>query len=180
MSGLQFRCAGPEDVRAIVALVHRAYRETGLPGWTTEAELLGGQRTDADEVLGLVRGADSRILLAERNGELVASVALACSRGVVSVGMLAVQPALQAQGLGRALLAEVERMVRAERLGTRLQMTVIAQRSELIAWYERRGYRVTAATQPFPYGQPRFGLPRRPDLYFRVLTKELGGDDDGA
>jgi len=172
---LQFRRARPEDVPAIVALVESAYRgEVSKKGWTTEAELLAGQRTDRGEVGDLVGGEHSRIVLAERAGELVGSVMMVhADRAVVEVGMVAVRPDLQTGGVGRALLAEVERCARAERLGTLLRMTVIGQREQLIAWYERRGYRVTGETKPFPYGQPRFGLPRRPDLYFRVLEKEL-------
>jgi len=53
-------------------------------------------------------------------------------------------------------------------------MTVIEQRAELIAWYERRGYRRSGEYQPFPYGDERFGIPRRDDLRFEVLVKDLG------
>ncbi len=56
-------------------------------------------------------------------------------------------------------------------------MTVIRQRTDLIRWYERLGYRRTGETQPFPYGDERFGLPTRPDLEFVVLAKPL---DSGA
>ena len=53
-------------------------------------------------------------------------------------------------------------------------LTVIAQRLELIAWYARRGYLPTGEHRPFPYGDARFGLPRRDDLVFDVLRKPLG------
>jgi hypothetical protein len=52
-------------------------------------------------------------------------------------------------------------------------MTVITLRPELLAFYERRGFRRTGETVPFPYGDPRFGLPRRPDLEMETLVKEL-------
>jgi ribosomal protein S18 acetylase RimI-like enzyme len=173
---LEFRRAQLADVDAVVALVESAYRgEASRVGWTTEAELLDGQRTDASEVAELVGSRHACIVLAFREHELVGSVMLVHEGEPAHVGMLAVRPALQARGVGRALLAEVERMVVQGGLARSLQMTVIAQRSELIAWYERRGYRPTAEMQPFPYGQPRFGLPRRPDLFFRVLEKSLVG-----
>jgi len=87
--------------------------------------------------------------------------------------MLTVRPVGQARGLGRALLAASEQWA-AREWGTReIQMTVIAQRTELIAWYERRGYRRTGERRPFPYDDVRFGLPQRPDLYFNVLAKTL-------
>jgi ribosomal protein S18 acetylase RimI-like enzyme len=76
--------------------------------------------------------------------------------------------------VGRALLAEAERVAHDE-LGRRAaRMTVLVQRAELIAWYERRGYRRTGEREAFPYGDPTFGLPRRDDLAFEVLRKDLG------
>jgi len=80
---------------------------------------------------------------------------------------------LQAGGLGRLMIAaaEAEAVVR---FGARtMRMTVIRQRPELIAWYERRGYALTGETEPFPLSDERFGLPRRRDLEFVVLEKGL-------
>ena len=54
-----------------------------------------------------------------------------------------------------------------------MRMTVIDIRDELIAFYERRGYRRTGIKKPFPYGDARFGLPKRDDLRFEVLEKPL-------
>ncbi|HET9954885.1 MAG TPA: GNAT family N-acetyltransferase [Polyangiaceae bacterium] len=158
----------------IVALVESAYRgDSSRSGWTTEADLLDGQRTDVAEVEALIAATASRVVIARRAGDLVACVCLKSAAEHVYVGMLAVQPRLQGHGLGRALLTEVENIVRREYLPPKLRMTVIAQRSELIAYYERCGYRRTGEREAFPYGEPRFGLPRRADLYFEVLEKPL-------
>ena len=54
-----------------------------------------------------------------------------------------------------------------------MEMTVIANRGELIAWYERRGYVLTGERRPFPLDDPRFGLPKTRDLAFVVLEKPL-------
>jgi ribosomal protein S18 acetylase RimI-like enzyme len=174
---LRFRRATLDDVDAIVALVQSAYRgDASRAGWTTEADLLDGQRTDPDEVRALVEdGAGAtRILLGLQAEQLVCCAALTREPDASAyVGMVAVRPGSQGSGLGAALLRELERVVVDEGLGTRLRMSVIAQRTELIAWYERRGFQATDAREPFPYGNPRFGLPRRPDLYFRWLTKTL-------
>jgi ribosomal protein S18 acetylase RimI-like enzyme len=185
---LRFRTAGPSDVDAVVRLVESAYRgESSRAGWTTEADLLDGQRTDPEEVLSLTRDPNARLLLTEQESELVGCVlvrAEAARHGVVThdvvthdvvaqIGMFAVRPTLQSQGLGSALLAEAERVARAELAALRAEMTVIEQRLDLLPWYERRGYRRTGRTEPFPYGNPRFGLPRRPDLRFVVLAKPL-------
>jgi ribosomal protein S18 acetylase RimI-like enzyme len=173
------------DVADIVALVQSAYRgEASRVGWTTEADLLDGQRTDSEEVEALIHGPASRLVLAfapavqvaagaADEPVLVGSALLEVSSGHAYVGMVSVRPAFQARGVGRALLEECERIVRSEQPDSKLRMTVIGQRSELIAWYERRGFRRTGERQAFPYGQPRFGLPRRADLYFEVLEKDL-------
>ena len=88
--------------------------------------------------------------------------------------MVSVSPSLQRAGVGRALLAEAERVISLDWGLPRATMTVIVQRDTLIAWYLRRGYRRTGVITPFPYGQPRFGLPKRIDLAFEHLEKDLG------
>lgn len=113
------------------------------------------------------------MLVVERDGEVVACCQLE-HRGVDAYfGMFAVDPGLQGGGLGRAVLAEAERTVRAEWGAERMQMQVIQQREELIAWYERRGYTRTGQLSPFPYGDERFGIPQRSDLAFELLVKPL-------
>ena len=178
-AALSFRAAGAADLAAVVALVESAYRgESSRRGWTTEADLLDGQRTDADSVRSLIDAADSRVLLAERGGALLACCHIARERGedgapVGYFGMFAVVPDGQGGVIGKAVRAEAERLTRAGWGCARMEMTVIDVRAELIAWYERRGYRRTGITKPFPYGDERFGLPRRDDLRFEVLRKPL-------
>jgi len=175
---LSFRSASTADVAEIVRLVESAYRgDASRTGWTTEADLLDGQRTDADAVAEMLRQPDSTVLLAdEDDGQLVGCCRLERRPGGEAYfGMFSVQPVRQGGGVGRQLLAEAERMARDDWAATTMVMTVIAQRAELIAWYERRGYRRTGETEPFPYGNDRYGIPRRPDLVFAVLAKPLAG-----
>lgn len=171
---LTFRAATHDDVDAIVALVERAYRgEASRAGWTTEADLLDGQRTDAAAIGEIVAGSGSRILVAEADGRIVASVLLKDEGGAAYLGMFAVHPPLQGGGIGRRLLDEAERLARADLGATTARLTVIAQRPELVAWYERRGYRQTGERESFPCGDERFGRPRRGDLYFVVMKKVI-------
>jgi ribosomal protein S18 acetylase RimI-like enzyme len=172
---LTFRRAGDADVPSIVALVESAYRgDASRIGWTTEADLLDGQRTDALAVAALLRTPGSMVLLAEAAGQLVACCQLEQRPAAEAYfGMFSVEPGGQGQGVGRQVLAEAERIARDEWAATTMVMTVLAQRAELIAWYERRGYRRTGELRPFPYGDQRFGIPRRPDLVFEVLAKPL-------
>ncbi len=168
------RAAGPGDVAAIVALVESAYRgDSSRAGWTTEADLLDGQRTDPEAVAAHITAPDSVILLAERDGRLLACCHLERHDDHAYFGMFAVRPDLQGGGLGKAVIAEAERHARDEWDVPQLHMTVITVRAELIAWYERRGYVRTGQRSPFPYGDERFGLPRREDLEFELLVKKL-------
>jgi GNAT superfamily N-acetyltransferase len=172
---LSFRAAGIADVPAVVALVESAYRgDSGRRGWTTESELLDGRRTDEPAVGELVGRPGSCVLLAERDGQLIASAHVERQGEAGYFGMFAVDPDQQGGGLGKAVLAEAERLAREQWHCRAMRMTVIEQRSELIAWYERRGYRRSGEYQPFPYGDERFGIPRRDDLRFEVLVKDLG------
>ena len=89
-------------------------------------------------------------------------------------GTFAVSPRAQGRGVGKELMTHAEAFAR-DRFGAeRMRMTVIDKRTELIAFYERRGYLQTGEREPFPYGEDRFGLPRTEDLEFVVLIKELG------
>lgn len=171
-----FRAAGTADIEAVVALVESAYRgDSGRRGWTTESDLLDGQRTDAAGVSALLGQPDSLVLLAERDGVLLACCHIERQGDAGYFGMFAVNPDLQMAGVGKALLAEAERVARDEWRCVAMRMTVIEQRAELIAWYERRGYQRTGEFRPFPYGDARFGIPRRDDLRFEWMVKPLAG-----
>jgi len=171
---LVFRTARASDADAIVALVESAYRgESGLRGWTTETHLLDGRRTNVDDVRTMIATPSCRLLLAESDCRLLASCLVERRDEGGYFGMFAVDPDAQGAGIGKQVLARAERLA-AESWGCKvMRMTVIVQRDELIAWYGRRGYRRTGQFEPFPYGDERFGIPRRDDLRFEVLFKNL-------
>ena len=170
---LTFRAANNNDVDTIVELVESAYRgDASRVGWTTEADFLDGRRTGSDDVLAQIARPRSRILLAERDGELLASAHVADEDGAGYFGMFSVQPGLQNTGIGKSMLAEAERIAREEWKLPSMRMTVIDIRAELIAWYERRGYSLTTNFEPFPYDDPKFGLPKVKGLKFVLLRKE--------
>lgn len=176
---MKLRAATAFDVPRVVALVESAYRGPGSrAGWTTEADLLDGQRTDAEDVRNCIDRERSRVLLAfdgdgRANDVLVACAHVAAEADAGYFGMFAVVPTRQRGGVGKLVLAEAERLVRDEWQLPAMHMTVIAVRTELIAYYERRGYTRTGIFKPFPYGEERFGIPRRDDLQFEVLAKPL-------
>ncbi|MFH8793394.1 GNAT family N-acetyltransferase [Streptomyces sp. NPDC017941] len=172
---LTFRDAVEADVDALVALVESAYRgDDSRAGWTTEADILEGQRTDPEGVAALIASPDSKLLAVQRADRTVACCHLEHRGEHAYFGMFAVSPELQGAGLGKVIMAEAERTAH-ETWGVReMHMTVISVREELIAWYERRGYRRTGRMTPFPYGDERFGIPQRDDLQFELLVKEIG------
>lgn len=163
-----------QDAAAIVALTESAYRgDASRAGWTTEADLLDGRRTGLDEIESLIERDDIHLLLAFAGDQLVASAKLEARGELAYFGMFSVDPGTQGQGYGREVLAHAEAFAKTT-LGARcVQMEVIVQRTELIAWYERRGYHRTGVFAPFPYGDERFGIPKREDLRFETLEKEL-------
>ena len=177
MTDLTFRHATLADIDALVMLVTSAYRgDASKQGWTTEADLLDGQRIDPEVLRKDIERERSLIVIAEREAQLLACVHVAEDDGAGYLGMFSVKPDLQGGGVGKLLLAEAERIARDEWKLPAMRMTVIDIRDELIAFYERRGYRRTGVTKPFPYGDERYGTPKRDDLRFEVLEKSLAGN----
>lgn len=169
-----FDLAEQRDLPALHALIERAYRgDAARAGWTHESDLLDGQRIDRATLEETLADPDQRLLVAREAGATVGCVNLRRSApDRCYLGLLTVDPARQAAGLGRRLIAAAEQAART--MGAHaIEMTVIARRPELIAWYERRGYALTGERRPFPLDDPRFGLPRDRDLHFVVLERRL-------
>ncbi|NTV11279.1 MAG: GNAT family N-acetyltransferase [Zoogloea sp.] len=168
-----FRPATSADVAELVRLVNSAYRgDSSRRGWTTEADLLDGQRTDADEVGGLIAAADSLILLCVADAVIVGCVHLLSTPEGVHLGMLVVRPGMQGAGLGKRLIAAAEAEAVARWDAEVMVLHVIDLRAELVAYYERRGYRRTGRFDPFPQ-DVRFGIPKVSGLRLEVLEKPL-------
>ncbi|WP_231621608.1 GNAT family N-acetyltransferase [Sphingomonas sp. 37zxx] len=166
------RTAAADDIPLLHALIEGAYRgDSARGGWTHEADLLGGQRTDREALAAIIADPD-QLLLMRQDGAGCVSVARR-EGGVGYLGLLTVRPDVQAGGIGRALLAAAERAAVAHFETQVVEMTVIRQRPELIAWYERRGYARTGETRPFPLDDVRFGIARTRELAFVVLAKAM-------
>ena len=165
---MQLIAASPDDLPAIHALIEAAYRgDSARRGWSHEADLLDDQRTDLDELAAFIADPRQRLLWFDDGTGSAACVALTDkSQALTYLGLLTVDPARQAGGLGKQLLAAAEDQARTVFAANRIEMTVIAQRGELIAWYERRGYGRTGERRPFP-------VDGRDDLEFVVLEKQL-------
>src|SRR5437763_15388479 len=153
------RHASTGDLPALHALVERAYRGAGARrGWTHEDDLLEGARLPADALRTILADPRQLVLVAETGGALLGCVQVTHKGGgIAHFGLLSVDPERQARGLGRQLVEAAEAEARGACLATRMQLNVIRQRAELVAWYERQGYRRTGEERPFPATDTRFG-----------------------
>ncbi|MGZ4958620.1 MAG: GNAT family N-acetyltransferase [Methylomonas sp.] len=173
MRELTFSKAGVQHLEQLVALVNSAYRgESSRLGWTTEADLLEGRRTDTKEILNMLSDADAMIMLCQHGLEVLGSVHLHRAGGEVQIGMLAVSPPLQGRGIGKQLLQAAESAALQAWPVKRFVMSVIPCRQELIAFYERRGYRRTGIHRPFPEN-PTLWKPKVEGLRLELLERVL-------
>lgn len=169
------------DYAAVVDLANRAYRGTGPDASWNAEDVIEGPRITLDLLRADLAAKPHAQLLLWRGetGTLLGSVWLEPMQtsdpgkaGTWYLGLLAVDPRQQKRQLGRTLLAAAESYARA-RGAREIRMSVVNVRVALVAWYLRRGYMLTGETEPYPYGDDRFGRPLRDDLHFAVLTKEL-------
>ena len=169
------RRAASADRDALHSLIERAYRgDAARRGWTHEADLLGGQRTDRAALTAMLEDPLSRLLLAVDDSALVGCVHVAArGGGLCYLGLLSVDPDSQSRGIGSRLIDAAEDCARTELNATTMEMTVIARRTELVAYYARRNYLLTGEVRPFPRTDPRFGVPLVDDLAFAVLARRL-------
>ncbi|HQQ95894.1 MAG TPA: GNAT family N-acetyltransferase [Cyclobacteriaceae bacterium] len=171
MSG-QVSTAYTTDATDLALLINSAYRgDTSRMGWTTEADLLNGGRTDQADLLEKMSHPGHRFLKYTENGELLGCVYVHADGNRLYLGMLSVKPNWQNKGIGKKLMAASEEQGRL--WGCRsVYMLVISERSELVDWYARHGYHETGERRPFHINDIRFGLPKK-SLEFIVLEKAL-------
>jgi ribosomal protein S18 acetylase RimI-like enzyme len=168
MTEITITAAAPADADALKALLEAAYRgDSARQGWNHEADILDDERTSREELDALLAAPAVTIMTARSAKALIGCVAVTRKdKALAYLGMLCVLPTLQSSGLGRRLLDAAEDLARGEGIAA-MEMTVIDSRDSLIAWYERRGYRRTGETRPFP-------VLRDPPVTFVVLEKPLG------
>jgi ribosomal protein S18 acetylase RimI-like enzyme len=174
MTRMTITPATPADIPALVPLVNAAYRGEGdndPKGWTSESHLIKGARTNAAGITELLQAPHSTILKCiDEQGELAGCVHLEKQEDKLYLGMLSVWPALQGEGIGKLLLSAAINYA-AKNDCSKIHITVISVRPELIAWYERHGYQRTYERLPFHHGE-KFGIQKQP-LELVVLEKPV-------
>jgi ribosomal protein S18 acetylase RimI-like enzyme len=170
---IMIKKATPDDVEVLNELVNSAYRgDSSRKGWTTEADLLGGIRVDEDRLLEMIEKPGSVILkYTDEQNKIIGCVHLEKKDERLYLGMLTVSPEKQGTGIGKMLISEAEAEAQRQNCHS-IYMTVLTDRTELIAWYERLGYINTGVIKPFPMNDPRFGLPKK-FLEFFELEKKI-------
>ncbi|KAK5653186.1 hypothetical protein OQA88_9084 [Cercophora sp. LCS_1] len=184
---LTFRLATPTDASQLQPLVQSAYRgDSSRAGWTTEADLLGGERIDVDGIISKIARPNAAVIIATDPDGILTACCEVERKGTERAyfGMFAVDPKRQAGGFGRQVLQYAEEWCAREWGTKKMEMSVIWTRAELIAWYERRGYKKTGETRAFPWeelGEQGWALRGKEelDLYFEVLEKEIGDGEKG-
>lgn len=165
--------AQASEAEQIADLVNSAYRgDSSRRGWTTEADLLDGQRTDAEGIREQLAKPETQILVLENEKFLLGCVLIESLEENLYLGMLTVNPELQNKGFGKQLMEAAEKEARQKNKAA-VEMWVLSQRESLINYYLRQGYKITGERQPFPESNPRFGIPKVEKLEFVVLEKKL-------
>lgn len=196
------RQADIEDIDALEQLLNRCYRQT--EGWTNEADLVGGIRITQDELASTIANPKHYLFVylktitgerdGEETGELLGCIGVDMKINAGSnqssynksayIGMFAVHPELQGQGVGNIILQAAEtfaaRHLQSDKQATdsqatdkkpaRLTMSILSHRPELLSYYQRRGYQLNGNKMPFP-NDGNNGEPKRQDLELLELEK---------
>lgn len=200
---LSISSATLDDIDDVVPFINQAYRgESSARGWTTESTILEGQRLDSGMAKDIItkehceivllslhidnisndvsdsqkKFIDHAISLHQDNTKekmIIATVNPEQEDDIMHLNMLAIHPELQSYGIGKYMINVVEDKTKAKKL-SKVVLTVISIRSELVSYYERRGYRMNGNKHRFPaYDNPRFGIPKRDDLELHEMEKQV-------
>jgi GNAT superfamily N-acetyltransferase len=134
---IRIRVAGPEDAVAVARLINAAF--------VVERVAFDGDRTNPENVRALMN--NGKFLLAEDSAGLAGCVYVEVRGERSYLGLLSVDPQRQGTGLGRHLVAAMEKHSR-EAGCVAVDLRVISPRVELVPFYRRLGY-VETGTEPF-------------------------------
>lgn len=176
MPGLDvIRVAGPDDLEAIRDLIEAAYRGSeSLTGWTSEGDIIDGERLSREQLADVLADPSSLILVSENSDSVITGCASISRKDLgAEFGKFAVRPALQNAGTGKRILAACESTFSREWGGGLMTMAVIRGRRELIAFYERRGYRATGESLLLASVHNTPGWTKGRDLILDVYAKQI-------
>lgn len=155
-------------VPAICDLVNLTYR--GDIGWTTEAAIMQGDRTNLVEVEAALRKPGAAFFMVHHHDQMIACIYVAKGNTHAFIGFFSVHPDWQEKGVGKYLLAHAESYAQSTLGIDKLRMYVISQRAELVSFYRRRGYCSTGCVEVCPQ---HLGTPKVSGLTIDYLEKSL-------
>ncbi|NNG99662.1 GNAT family N-acetyltransferase [Acinetobacter sp. ANC 5414] len=176
MQPLKYRLANASDVESLVALINQAYRTTTGASWTSEQDIVAGDRINHQQLLDSLNQQNFSLFVAEMvedlESALVACIGLTFQQNAVEIGTFCVHSRWQNQGIGKHVLKYAEKKALEELPSlTHYEMFVLDARTELIQYYERCGYSKTACVESYPIdanvGQPLI------DLKLQHMTKSV-------
>lgn len=172
-SEYQLRPAVLSEIEALAALINRAYRPIqGQEGWTHETLWVSGERVQPQALAATLNNPYRHLLVLAAGSELVGSALITGKEdGTAYIGLLTIDPVHQAKGLGTRLLQDAEQYAKTHLHAYRIIMSVVDVRTELIAFYERRGYEQTGHSLPYP-NDKNVGEPKQP-LMLIEMEKDI-------
>lgn len=172
---IRFQTATTYDAKNLSLLVNSAYRgDYSKSGWTSEADLLDGQRTNEESLKEIIETPLNQIelLFEGKSLNILGCVHLIQELpATLYFGMLTIEPLMQAQGFGKILMKHAENVAKGYGFN-KIRCTVIPARTELIDFYKRRGFKETGKFEEFPL-DPKFGIPKVSDLRLQEFIKVL-------
>ncbi|WP_296405456.1 N-acetyltransferase [Psychrobacter sp.] len=186
------RQATVDDIASLLNLLNQCYRDD--VGWTNEAHLIGGIRTTTTEIEKVINAPRHYLFVfpetsnGNETGEILGCIAVDFTTGhdrkhdsenpCAYIGMFAVHPRLQGKGVGNEILQAAEtfagRHLKSDdnERDVKLTMSILSQRPELLAYYQRRGYVLTGKSMPFPEDGNN-GDPKVSGLELLELVKQI-------
>lgn len=162
--------ARPNQSSKICDLINLTYR--GEVGWTRETHIVQGNRTNHDDIEAAIANPDAHFFVVNQHRGLASCIYVEKQENSAYIGFFSVHPSLQGNGIGKYILKQAETFALTE-LGTRkFVMFVVSQRSELIAFYERRGYVRTGQIEAYPL-YLGIGVPKVKGLTIEYLEKNV-------
>ncbi|MDX4039678.1 GNAT family N-acetyltransferase [Aliarcobacter skirrowii] len=172
MKNLKFSILKKDDIKAVVELINKAYREKNPNSWTSEAHLLSGIRVNEDMLNEILENKNIVTYIALLDEKIVATIQTKLEDEDIHIGLFAVHPDFQSFGVGKKLLAFAEESAKKLWKKSSFVMEVISNRVELRDYYIRRGYQNTNSFIEFP--KSSYWLPlTNEELKLLVLKKEL-------
>ena len=156
------------DAFRICELLNLAYR--GAEGWTNESTLVEGNRCSENDIISDIKSPDNCLLVYKSDNIIQACISVQKSDNRAYIGSFAVNPKLQNSGIGKRVLNLAEQYAVTRFQPEKFIMVVLSTRTELIEYYERRGYQRNGNIKEYPL-HLNVGIPLTPDLTIEELTK---------